>query len=86
MTPHLSLESLETRETPAIVFVGGWGSSMYQSSSGATDAAARWKLDWDDISIDHRHATFEQDGNTIYVGASGGVWKTKDGGQNWLEV
>lgn len=28
--PRLGLESLETREVPAVVFVGGWGASMYQ--------------------------------------------------------
>jgi hypothetical protein len=28
--PRLGLESLEAREVPAITFVGGWGTSMYQ--------------------------------------------------------
>jgi hypothetical protein len=35
----LGLETLEAREVPAIVFVGGWGSSSYQyASDGAATA------------------------------------------------
>ena len=37
---RLGLESLELREVPAIVFVGGWGSSMYQYAyEGASSRA-----------------------------------------------
>ncbi len=83
MTPYLSLESLETRETPAIVFVGGWGSSMYQYSSGSGLDGPRWKIDF--TLQDHSQTMFEQDGNTIYVGtANGGVWKTTNGGQTGM--
>jgi hypothetical protein len=83
MTPHLSLEPLEARETPAIVFVGGWGSSMYQSSSGVD--GPRWKIDF---SLHSKHQqVFEADGNTIYVSTTGGgAWKTTNGGQSWMGV
>jgi hypothetical protein len=37
---RLGLESLELREVPAILFVGGWGSSMYQYAyEGASSRA-----------------------------------------------
>jgi hypothetical protein len=34
------LESLEAREVPAIVFVGGWGASSYQYAAGGPHEAA----------------------------------------------
>lgn len=40
ITRRLGFESLEAREVPAIVFVGGWGASSYQyASDGASGTA-----------------------------------------------
>jgi hypothetical protein len=39
--PRLGLESLEAREVPAIVFVGGWGASAYQYATAEPEPPAR---------------------------------------------
>lgn len=42
----MGLESLEAREVPAIVFVGGWGASSYQYATADTsDPAAAVPLE-----------------------------------------
>jgi hypothetical protein len=38
--PRLGVESLEVREVPAVVFVGGWGASSYQYAHNDPAAAA----------------------------------------------
>lgn len=55
---QLSLESLEAREVPAIVFVGGWGASSYQYAHNDPNTAGD-AVPTDQFSLNYAKATFD---------------------------
>ncbi len=57
---RLQLEGLESREVPAIVFVGGWGSSMYQYAFQGTDSAD--SVPADQFAMNYAKVVYNQPG------------------------
>lgn len=74
--PRLGLESLEAREVPAIVFVGGWGASSYQYATDGTHASGdavptdQFSLNFAKVTFDTRDAADYS--AIVFVGGWGG--------------
>ena len=55
---------------PNLIYAG----SLYLSMS--TDGGSTWARNDNGLHVDHHIQTYSPDGNTLYIGNDGGIWKT----------